>query len=101
MNTYEPEQNATDKDWEVFSNWIRGVLITSVPTITFTKKDGTERIMKCTLRPDLLPVQEIVEGKEPRKQNDSIMSVFDIDANGWRSFTIRNVRRVEFPVTTA
>jgi len=99
MNVYEPEAAFNDNDWDVFSKWVKGVLITKVTTITFTKKDGTERVMKCTLRPDLLPVQEIVEGKEPRKQNDSVMSVYDVEANGWRSFTVRSVKRVEFTIT--
>jgi len=98
MNIYNTVDNVTDNDWEVFSKWVKGVLITHTPIITFTKKDGTERVMKCTLRSDLLPVQEIVEGKEPRKQNDAIMSVYDVEANGWRSFTVKSVKTVEFPV---
>lgn len=99
MNTYETESSFNDNDWNVFSKWIKGVLITVTPTITFTKKDGTERVMKCTLRPDLLPVQEVTENKEPRKQNDATMSVFDVENNGWRSFTIRSVKRVEFAIS--
>ena len=100
MNSYTTETNLTDNDWEVFSKWIKGVLVTNTTTtVTFTKKDGTERVMKCTLRPDLLPVQEIVEGKEPRKQNDATLAVFDVEANGWRSFTIRSVKRVEFAMS--
>ena len=96
MDTYETSTNLTDKDWDTFSTWIKGVLSTSVPTITFVKKDGTERVMKCTLRSDLLPAQEIKEDATPRKQNDAIMAVYDVEANGWRSFTIRSVKRVEF-----
>lgn len=98
-DAYDATENVTDNDWDVFSKWIKGVLITMPETtVTFTKKDGTERVMKCTLRPDLLPVQEVSDGKEPRKQNDSIMSVYDVDANGWRSFTIRSVKSVQFAV---
>ena len=99
LNTYEPEISFNDNDWDVFTKWIKGVLTTSVTTVTFTKKDGTERVMKCTLRPDLLPQQEIKEDKAPRKQNDATMSVYDIEANGWRSFTIRSVKRVSFTIT--
>lgn len=97
LNTYEPK-NYNEHDWEVFSKWIKGVLITHTTKITFTKKDGTERVMNCTLRPDLLPVQELKENKSPRKQNDSVMSVFDIDSNGWRSFTVNSVKSVSFPM---
>ena len=99
MNIYETNDVVTDNDWDVFSKWIKGVLITHEPVITFTKKDGSERVMRCTLRPDALPVQEVTEGKEPRKTSDSTMSVYDLDAQGWRSFTIRAVKRVVFAIS--
>ena len=96
MNVYEPAVNYDDNDWDVFAKWIKGVLITSDTTVTFTKKDGTERVMHCTLRADALPVQEIKEDKAPRKTSDNAMAVYDLDAQSWRSFTIRAVKRVEF-----
>ena len=99
LNTYEPATDYTDADWEIFGKWIKGVLITSTPTIIFTKKDGTERAMKCTLRTDALPVQEIKEDKAPRKQSTTSIAVYDIEANGWRSFTINTVKRVEFALS--
>lgn len=99
MNTYEPEINFNDHDWDIFSKWLKGVIYTAGATVTFTKKDGTERVMKCTLQPDLLPVQEIKEDAKPRKTSDSTMAVYDLDANSWRSFTIRSVKRVEFAIS--
>jgi hypothetical protein len=98
MNVYEPAVDYNDNDWDVFSKWIKGILIVSDTTVTFTKKDGTERVLRCTLRPDALPVQEVTESKEPRKMSDSTLSVYDLEANGWRSFTIRAVKRVEFAI---
>ena len=99
MNVYEPDQNTLDNDVEVFRGWLKGVLTVQPATITFTKKDGTERVMNCTLRGDLLPVVEIKEDKAPRKQNDSVLSVYDLDAQGWRSFTINTVKRVSFTMS--
>jgi hypothetical protein len=99
MNVYEPAVDYSDNDWDVFSKWIKGVLITTDTTVTFTKKDGTKRVLRCTLRPDALPVQEVTESKEPRKTSDSTLSVYDLEANGWRSFTIRAVKRVEFEMS--
>jgi hypothetical protein len=55
--------------------------------------------MNCTLRGDMLPVVEIKEDKTPRKQNDSVLSVYDIDAQGWRSFTVNTVKRVSFTIS--
>jgi len=99
MNVYEPDQNTLENDIEVFRGWLKGVLTVQPATITFTKKDGTERVMNCTLRGDMLPVVEIKEDKAPRKQNDSVLSVYDIDAQGWRSFTINAVKRVSFTMS--
>jgi hypothetical protein len=53
--------------------------------------------MKCTLNPEQLPKVEVKEDKEPRKQKtDDVVAVYDLEANGWRSFTLRAVKRVEF-----
>ena len=99
MNVYEPDQNTLDNDIDVFRGWLKGVLTVQPATITFTKKDGTERVMNCTLRGDMLPVVEIKEDKAPRKQNDSVLSVYDLDAQGWRSFTLNAVKRVSFTMS--
>jgi hypothetical protein len=99
MNVYEPDQNTLENDIDVFRGWLKGVLTVQPATITFTKKDGTERVMNCTLRGDMLPVVEIKEDKAPRKQNDSVLSVYDLDAQGWRSFTINAVKRVSFTMS--
>lgn len=99
MNVYEPDQNTLDNDIDVFRGWLKGVLTVQPATIIFTKKDGTERVMNCTLRGDMLPVVEIKEDKAPRKQNDSVLSVYDLDAQGWRSFTVNTVKRVSFTMS--
>jgi hypothetical protein len=99
MNVYEPDQNTLENDIDVFRGWLKGILTVQPATITFTKKDGTERVMNCTLRGDMLPVVEIKEDKAPRKQNDSVLSVYDLDAQGWRSFTINSVKRVSFTIS--
>ncbi len=99
VNVYEPDQDTLDNDITVFRGWLKGVLTVQPATITFTKKDGTERVMNCTLRADMLPAVEIKEDKAPRKQNDSVLSVYDIDAQGWRSFTINAVKRVSFTMS--
>jgi hypothetical protein len=96
VNVYEPDQDTLDNDIDVFRGWLKGVLTVQPATITFTKKDGTERVMNCTLRSDMLPIVEIKEDKAPRKKNDSILSVYDLEAQNWRSFIVGAVKRVEF-----
>jgi hypothetical protein len=72
-------------------------------TITFTKKDGTDRVMRCTLSPELLP--QVVEqtektSKTTKKKSDDVLSVWDLDANGWRSFRWDSVKALEFSSPT-
>lgn len=66
--------------------------------VTFTKVDGTERRMLCTLAKDLLPKMEepkpLKEGEEPKKKrkvNPNVLPVWDLEAEGWRSFKFDNV----------
>jgi hypothetical protein len=64
--------------------------------VTFTKKDGTERVMNCSLAPTDIPAQVIDENKQyiARKPNPDTMRVFDLDKKEWRSFTIKSVKSV-------
>lgn len=98
LKVYEPDQDTLTNDLVVFRGWLKGLLTVQPATITFMKKDGTERVMKCTLRSDLLPAVEIKEDKAPRKQNDSALAVYDLEANGWRSFTVASVKCVSFAI---
>ena len=88
----------TDKDWDKMTRWLSGVLKSNVVTVTFTKKDGTERVMNCTLNPEVLPPAPVTEGKKERKVNESIMSVYDVDVKGWRSFTIKSLKHISLTI---
>ena len=93
------ETTWTDKDWESFDKWIRGVLHTTPEVnVTFTKKDGTQRVMKCTLMPEQLPPAPVTEGKAERKKSTDTIAVYDLEAKGWRSFTVKSVTNVHFVV---
>jgi hypothetical protein len=53
----------------------------------FVKKDGTERQLICTLKPDLLPVQtDLEEAVQKKTANPDVLAVWDIENKGWRSF---------------
>ena len=98
---YQPAKDWTNKEWNDFTDWLNGILRTTEMTITFTKKDGTERVMKCTLKPDAIPVVEtkpLAEGKAPRKESTTSIRVFDLEKSEWRSFTTTSVSRVEFSI---
>lgn len=90
-----------DKLEKKIYNWLKGVLVTTEAIITFTKVDGTERVMKCTLEADKLPPVVIKEDSKPRKQSDSTkaLRVFDLEIKEWRSFTIKNIKRIELTLS--
>jgi hypothetical protein len=99
---YHPTKDWGDKEWNKFTKWLTGMLkINESTTVTFTKQDGTERVMNCTLKPELLPVVEVkplAEGKTPRRESTTTMRVFDLEKKEWRSFTTQSVTRVEFSI---
>lgn len=99
LNTTIP---AIDDELEAkLHKWLKGILATTEATITFTKVDGTERVMKCTLEADKLPPVVIKEDAKPRKQSDSTkaLRVFDLEKSEWRSFTIKTVKRIELTIS--
>jgi hypothetical protein len=58
-----------------------------VVTVEFTKVNGEYRKMEATLQADRMPeVVAEIEKKAPKKKSDSSLSVWDINAEGWRSF---------------
>jgi hypothetical protein len=68
------------------------LLTLGIYEVTFTKVDGTERTMPCTLNPAILPPQNITEEKKAvRKTNIETLRVFVTDIKEWRSFRIENV----------
>jgi hypothetical protein len=90
----------TDAEWDTFTDWLKGMLRTEKVNVTFTKADGTERVMYCTLNPDLLPKvepkAELKEGAKTRKENTTALKVYDLEKSEWRSFTIKKVKGVSF-----
>ncbi len=78
------DEEWTDEGAELFFDRIKEILREQEIKITFTKKDGTERVMRCTLDPNKLPVQESTETSTTRKVSTETMAVFDLDVQGWR-----------------
>jgi hypothetical protein len=89
----------TEKDWAKLDKWLRGVLQTETVTVTFTKKDGTERVMNCTTNPAIVPKVEVKEDAKPRKQSETSIRVFDTDINEWRSFTVKSIKQLSVEFT--
>lgn len=100
MNEYKPTESWTDHEWEMFTGWLSGALKNFIVTVTFIKKDGSERVMRCTLDSKHLPKETVKEDseKKPKKKSENTLSVYDMDVQGWRSFTIKSVKQVRFTI---
>jgi len=76
-----------------YKNWLPDKLKLMEAKVTFIKKDGTERVMKCTLKEDVVPVYE---KKTERQVNEDVCFVWDLDKKEWRSFRFDSIKEVVF-----
>lgn len=89
----------SEKDTKLFKKWLKSHLRMGPVTIVFTKKDGTERVMKCTTDTTLIMFKDptILESKEStRKVNEDIMPVYDLENSAWKSFRWDSIKQVTF-----
>jgi hypothetical protein len=68
----------------------------NIVSVTFTKVSGEERVMKCTLKTEYIPNAPIQNGElvVGGRSTSNNVSVWDIDANGWRSFRVASVKNI-------
>jgi hypothetical protein len=72
-------------------------LRSGVHHVTFTKVDGSERTMPCTLDESVIPppADPVTDRAVPRKLNLDTLRVFVTDIQQWRSFRIENLIKIE------
>ena len=73
---------------------ILNLLRTDQATITFTKADGSERKMVCTLVESKIPADKRPKSKEGEESSSivgSAVRVFDLEKGEWRSFRFDSV----------
>lgn len=95
--TNTPVPSPLDPD---FQQWVKGLLHDANIKdlrITFTKSDGTDREMRCTLVESFIPTNKIPK-KTDRISPESTQRVFDTDKQEWRSFKWETVKRVDFSI---
>lgn len=81
-----------------FQTWLKGALHNgqSPVHVTFTKKDGTEREMQCTLAESLIPSakQPAATTEATSQTSGSALRVFDTVVQEWRSFRWDSIKSV-------
>lgn len=77
---------------------LKQILTQNVVTVDFLKLNGDRRVMTCTLREDIKPPATKTDPMSQtavREIADSVISVWDVNAQGWRSFRYERVNRVD------
>jgi len=103
-------QEADDTNKTIMRDWVTSLLNKQEITVKFTKADGTDRDMKCTLNWDLIPppppkpVTGPVDGivlesakkprKEPKAPDPAVIKVYDLEAQAWRSFRMDRLKKI-------
>lgn len=70
-------------------NILINLLKTNIYKISFTKKNGDQRVMICTLRDDLADLSNTPTAKG--NKNEELLHVFDLEKKGWRCFYTSSV----------
>ena len=76
---------------------LKNLLEQNVLEVDFTKLNGDKRVMTCTLREDMKPPAtktDTMSQKKVREVSDAVVSVWDVNAKGWRSFRYERVNIV-------
>ena len=100
----------TETEFKLFKKWLKGHLAFGPVTVTFTKKDGTERVMECTTNSSLVPLDlteqkhytntdnpiDFPESKKEKKVNEDVCPVYDLQSKAWRSFRWDSIKQIKF-----
>ena len=77
---------------------LKTLLEQNVLVVDFTKLNGDKRVMTCTLREDMKPratKDDAMSQKAVREVSDAVVSVWDVNAKGWRSFRYDRINAVD------
>lgn len=80
--------NTIDRDW------LLSLLREGDVKVTFTKTDGTQREMLCTLKEGVVVPHE-KKTDRVKKVNEDVIPVWDIENEGWRSFKLSAVTGID------
>lgn len=85
---------------KVDEDWLVEKLKKQIVTVSFTKTDGSRRVMKCTLKDEYLPpktVEQLAAASgllKKKNRSPDMITVWDVEKNDWRSFKLTTVTGV-------
>ncbi|NBP02159.1 MAG: DUF2693 domain-containing protein [Proteobacteria bacterium] len=90
-------KTADEAEQKTFREWLRSHLVYGEMKVVFTKKDGSEREMKCTLKPELV-VEYVKKTDKEKVVSEETCAVFDLEKQEWRSFRYDSIKQVCFDI---
>lgn len=78
---------------------LKNILSQNVLEVDFTKLNGDKRVMTCTLREDMKPrasKDDAMSQKKVREVSDAVVNVWDVNAQGWRSFRYDRLNSINY-----
>ena len=82
----------TTLDLTLVRDMVVSTLRKGICEVTFTKVNGEQRVMPCTLKAELLPEakQKELTFETIKERKGDVVSVWCTDAQAWRSFKLEN-----------
>ena len=74
------------------SKVISALLSDNLVEVEFTKVNGDLRKMKCTKALSYIPDDKHPIGKNIMNLNEDVIRVYDVEADGWRSFRADSIK---------
>lgn len=86
MTETQNQKSLESKRQEILEALSEGVV-----DLQFKKVNGDLRNMRATRSPALIPEEKHPKTEDKREQNETIVVLFDLEVNDWRSFRIENL----------
>lgn len=77
-------EDMAQEDATAYKQQIRDALAQGMVEVTFTKADGSQRVLRGTTNLGEIPASDHPRGEG--RQNPDVQPVWDADAGSWRSF---------------
>lgn len=74
---------------------VNKMLAEGIITVTFGKMDGTERVMRCTLNENYIPLDMMPKTGREKDPGSNTIAVWDMDVAGWRSFRVDSIINID------
>lgn len=74
---------------------LKATLAQGEGTVSFTKLNGQERVMRCTLKEDVIPPYS-EKGTRKNPPSGDVLVVWDLEIGEWRTFRYDRITSVKF-----